>query len=276
MKDDISSPRPKKRFGQNFLVDENVIGKIVRAVSPREDETIIEIGPGRGALTKHLVESGARVIAIEYDRELIPLLQEKFASCENFTLIESDALKVSFQSIAGPDEKARVVANLPYYISTAILQKLIEERTSIKEMTLMLQREVVERATAQTGESERGFLSVLIEAYCEAEKLFDVAPSCFRPAPKVWSTVARFKMREKIFEDVVDESLLLKIVSAGFAQRRKTILNNLRNAPKDLLSRFEKKGGVENVLNAASIGPQRRAETITLQEWARLSRFTAD
>jgi 16S rRNA (adenine1518-N6/adenine1519-N6)-dimethyltransferase len=266
-----SPPRAKKRFGQNFLVDENVIGKIIRAVSPQEGETIVEIGPGRGALTKRLVESKARVIAIEYDRELIPLLREEFAPCKSFTLIESDALKISFQSIVGPGTKARVVANLPYYISTAILQKLIEERASISEMTLMLQREVVERATAQAGMSERGFLSVLIEAYCKAEKLFDVAPSCFRPVPKVWSAVARFSVREKVAEGIDDEDLLLKIVSAGFAQRRKTIFNNLRNAPKDLLNRFEEKGGIENVLNAASIGPQRRAETLTLQEWARLS-----
>lgn len=260
----------KKRFGQNFLVDENVIGKIIRAVSPNENETIIEIGAGRGALTQSLVESKARVIAIEYDRDLIPYLQERFASHENFSLIEADALKVDFQKIIEPAKKTRIVANLPYYISTAILQRMIEQRESINEMILMLQREVVERITAQAGNSERGFLSVLIEAYCQTEKLFDVSPNSFRPVPKVWSTVARFVMRSKIAVEIKDENLFRQIVSAGFAQKRKTIFNNLRNAPKDLFERFEKKG-VEKILNAAGIEPNRRAETLTLNEWARLA-----
>lgn len=267
------TPRAKKRFGQNFLVDENVIAKIIRAVSPKEDETIIEIGAGRGALTQRLIETKARVIAIEYDRDLIPVLQERFSSHKNFTLVEADALQVDFQKLIEPPKKNRIVANLPYYISTAILQRLIEQRESINEMILMLQREVVERITAPAGNSERGFISVLIEAYCEAEKLFDVSPNSFRPVPKVWSTVARFKMREKIAVEAADENLFWQIVSAGFAQKRKTIFNNLRNAPKELLEHFDEKGGIENLLNDADVKPQRRAETLTLQEWIQLGSF---
>jgi len=269
MKSKHLTPRPKKRFGQNFLVDENVIENIIREVSPQEGETIIEIGAGHGALTERLVETKARVIAVEYDRDLILLLKACFESKENFTLIEADALEIDFHGLVESKNRARIVANLPYYISTAIIQKFIEERAHISDMTLMLQKEVVDRITANPGEHERGFLTVLVEAYCETEKLFDVHPRSFRPVPKVWSTVARFEMKEKIgFED---ENLFLKIVSAGFAQKRKTIFNNLRNAPKDLLNRFNEKGGVEKILNAAFIEPQRRAETLSLSEWIKLA-----
>jgi 16S rRNA (adenine1518-N6/adenine1519-N6)-dimethyltransferase len=260
--------RAKKKLGQNFLVDENVIRKIVDAVSPKENETIIEIGAGRGALTGRLLESKSKVIAIEYDRELIPYLKERFGERKSFTLIEADALQIDFQTLIERGKKARIVANLPYYISTAILQRIVEQRKFISDMTLMLQREVVERITATVGGSERGFLTVLIEAFCETEKLFDVSPRSFRPVPKVWSSVVRFKMRDKI--SVKDENLFLKIVSAGFAQRRKTIFNNLRHAPKELVSLIEKKGGVENVLNAAGIDSKRRAESLTLEEWIQI------
>src|SRR3989440_10616048 len=188
----------KKRFGQNFLADERVVERIIQEVRPREDETIIEIGPGRGALTSRLVENAGRLVAIEFDRDLIPLLQEKFGARKNFTLAEADALAVDLCALIEPAGKARVVANLPYYISTAILQRLIEQRACLTEMVLMLQREVVERITAPPASSERGFLSVLVEAYCEAETLFDVAPTAFRPVPKVWSSVVRLRLRRRI------------------------------------------------------------------------------
>lgn len=267
------SPKPfaKKSFGQNFLVDKNYIDKIIRALDPQPDDTVIEIGAGRGALTEKLVESGARVIAIELDRDLIPLLKEKFAENENFSLIEQDALKLDFketinkQRTTDNEQLTKLVANLPYYISTAILQKLIDERESFSEMILMFQREVVERITAEPGNKERGFLTVLVEAYLEAEKLFDVPPSAFRPAPKVWSAVARLVPKES--GEIEDEKLFREIVSAGFAQRRKTILNNLKNAPANLK---EKTGDAENLLNNAAINPQRRAETLTREEWKRI------
>lgn len=267
-----SLPRAKKSLGQNFLADERVIARIVDAFAPQAGETVIEIGPGRGALTAHLIERAGRLIAIEFDRELLPLLEEKFGSYQNFSLVQADALTVDFCALIQPDTRARVVANLPYYISTAILQKLIQERPCLTEMVLMLQREVVERITARPSTSERGFLSVLVEAYCEREALFDVSPGSFRPQPKVWSTVIRLRLRERMTVEVGDERLLWRIVSAGFAQRRKTILNNLRHSPTELRSAIERAGGESKVLAAASIEESRRAETLALEEWAELAR----
>jgi 16S rRNA (adenine1518-N6/adenine1519-N6)-dimethyltransferase len=266
-----SLPRAKKSLGQNFLADQRVIERITSAFAPRGDETVIEIGPGRGALTAHLVEQAGRLVVVEFDRELVPLLEEKFGARQNFSLVHADALAVDFCALISPAKSARVVANLPYYISTAILQKLIEERACLTELVLMLQREVVERLTARPGTGERGYLSVLVEAYCEAEVLFDVAPGSFRPQPKVWSTVVRLRLREVLKTEVGDEKLLWRIVSAGFAQRRKTILNNLRRAPEELRARIERAGGASGVLEASSIEESRRAETLTLEEWARLS-----
>jgi 16S rRNA (adenine1518-N6/adenine1519-N6)-dimethyltransferase len=263
--------RAKKSLGQNFLVDENVVERIVRAVAPRADETIVEIGAGRGALTARLIERTGRLVAVEYDRDLVPVLRERFGGRENFELVEGDALTEDFCALIAPARQGRVVANLPYYISTAILQRLIEQRRCLGEMVLMLQREVVERITAPPGGSERGFLSVLVEAYCEAEKLFDVAPGAFRPVPKVWSTVVRLRVHPAMPVEVKDEALLWQLSSAGFAQRRKTIFNNLRAAPSQLRSRIEQSGGATAALEAAAIEPQRRAETLTLEEWARLA-----
>lgn len=266
-----SLPRAKKSLGQNFLTDERVVERIIDTFAPRESETVIEIGPGRGALTERLIERAGRLVAVEFDRELARLLVERFGAHQNFTLVQNDALAVDFCSIISPEKRTRVVANLPYYISTAILQKLIEERACITEMVLMLQSEVVERLTAPPATSERGYLSVLVQVYCEAEALFDVAPGSFRPQPKVWSTVVRLRLREKLTIETGDEKLLWRIVSTGFAQRRKTILNNLRHAPKELGVSIERVGGAASVLQAASIEDSRRAETLTLEEWGRLS-----
>lgn len=260
----------KKSLGQNFLIDESVVERIVRAVAPHAGETIVEIGPGQGALTARLVEQAGRLIAIEFDRDLVPILRERFGGHENFELVEGDALVEDICALVGPTNQARVVANLPYYISTAILQRLIEQRHCLSEMVLMLQREVVERITAPPGGGERGYLSVLVEAYCEAEKLFDVAPGSFRPAPKVWSTVVRLRLRDSIPARVKDEALLWRLASAGFAQRRKTIFNNLR-AAVELRSYIEQSGGITEVLSSVGIEPQRRAETLSLEEWAHLS-----
>jgi 16S rRNA (adenine1518-N6/adenine1519-N6)-dimethyltransferase len=267
-----SSIRPKKGLGQNFLVDERVVDHIIRAVNPLEDETIVEIGAGRGALTAQLIERAGHLVAVELDRNLVPLLRERFGSHENFTLVEGDALVIDFCAAIAPAASALVVAKLPYNLSTPVLQRLIEQRGCLTEMILMLQREVVERITAPPASSERGFLSVLVEAYCETEALFDVAPGAFRPVPKVWSTVVRVRPRSLAAADVLDEGLLWRLVSAGFAQRRKTIFNNLRAAPADLLSRIEMKGGARSLLEAAQVEPQRRAETLALAEWSRLSR----
>src|SRR6266550_97058 len=259
----------KRRFGQNFLVDRNVVDRIIAAVNPQSDQTIIEIGPGRGALTSLLIEKAKLVVAIEFDRDLVAQLRSKFIASPQLDLIEADALTIDFCAAIQPAEEARVVANLPYNIATAILQRLIEQRHCIADMTLMLQREVVDRITAKAGSSERGYLSVFVEAYCETEKLFDVAPQAFRPAPKVWSTVLNLRLRKNIAADVKDEKLLWQVVSAGFAHPRKTILNNLREAPA-LQELLKKRGGASIVLCEAGIPPLRRAETFTLEEWALL------
>ncbi|HEX5601127.1 MAG TPA: 16S rRNA (adenine(1518)-N(6)/adenine(1519)-N(6))-dimethyltransferase RsmA [Pyrinomonadaceae bacterium] len=271
MKDEGGEPYPSKRLGQHFLRDQRTIHRIIDALNPRTDETIIEIGPGTGALTSVLVEHAGRLVAIEFDNKLTPLLQERFGAFGNFKLVMADALTVDFCKELLPAHSARLVANLPYNISTAILQRLIAQRACIDEMVLMLQREVVERVLAPAGTSDRGFISVLVEAYCEAEKLFDVAPGAFRPPPKVWSSVMRLKFRTGIDAERTDERLLWEVVSAGFAQKRKTILNNLRHASGRLQETLKRNGGASIVLCKAGIDLKRRAETLTVEEWQRIT-----
>jgi 16S rRNA (adenine1518-N6/adenine1519-N6)-dimethyltransferase len=257
----------KKSFGQNFLVDQNYVRKIIAAFDPKVDETVIEIGPGRGALTEVLIASGADIIAIELERGMIAVLRQKFERQINFKLVEADALTFDFSELIKPailTVKPKLVANLPFNISTAILQKLIEQRDCFSEMVLMFQREVVTRITARAGNSERGFLTVLTEAYLECEKLFDVPPKAFLPAPQVWSAVVRLK--PKIDAELENEKLFRQIVSAGFRQKRKTITNNLK-------SEFENVG---QVLDECGIERQRRAETLMLEEWICLTKQKAD
>lgn len=265
-------PYPSKRLGQHFLRDGRTIQRIIEALAPKAGETIVEIGPGTGALTSALVESAARVIAVEFDSKLTPLLSERFAGLPNFRLVMADALTTDFCVEILPAPTARLVANLPYNISTAILQRLIAQRACLKEMVLMLQREVVERVLAPPGTTDRGFISVLVEAYCEAEKLFDVAPGAFRPPPKVWSSVMRLQFRSRINAEVTDEELLWETVSAGFAQKRKTIFNNLRQASGRLQEVLKRNGGASIVLCKAEVDLKRRAETLTLEEWRRIVR----
>ena len=268
----VVTPYPSKRFGQNFLTDQRIIQRIVEALQPGLDETIVEIGPGRGALTAPLLEKAGRLVAIEFDRNLIPLLADTFNQKKNFTLVEDDALVTEICDVIRPVTHARVVANLPYNIGTAILQRLIEQRHCLTELVVMLQKEVGERITAPPGSGDRGYLSVLVQAYCETKKLFDVAPHAFRPAPKVWSSVLGLKFRPRVAAEVRDEKLLWRVVSAGFAQRRKTIFNNLRNAPSPLQELVKGHGGASIVLCQAEVDLQRRAETLTIEEWARISR----
>lgn len=265
-------PFPAKRLGQHFLRDKRAIQRIIDALAPHAAETIIEIGPGAGALTEELVPRAGRVIAVEFDSKLAPLLNERFGEFENFRLVMADALETDFCKEIQPARHARLVANLPYNISTAILQRLIAQRACLSEMVVMLQREVVERILAPAGSSERGFLSVLVEAYCETEKLFDVAPGAFRPPPKVWSSVMRLRFRPRMLAEVTDEELFWKTVSAGFAQKRKTILNNLRHASGRLLEVLKRNGGASIVLCKAKIDLQRRAETLSVEEWGRIVR----
>jgi len=263
---------PAKRLGQHFLRDPRTVKRIIEAFAPRLDEIVLEIGPGTGALTAELVERAARVVAIEFDNKLAALLLERFGARDNFRLVQGDALNIDFCAEIHPATSARLVANLPYNISTAILQRLIAQRTCLTEMVVMLQREVVERILAPAGSSERGFLSVLVEAYCETEKLFDVAPGSFRPPPKVWSSVLRLTFITNAPVELKDEELLWQLVSAGFAQKRKTMLNNLRHSSGRLQEVIRHNGGASIVLCKAGVDVQRRAETLTVEEWGKIVR----
>lgn len=264
----VDQPIPSKRFGQHFLRDKKTIQRIIEALAPTREETIVEIGPGTGALTAQLIERAGRVIAVEFDNKLAPLLNEQFGGFPNFKLVMADALTTDFCKEIEPVPQARLVANLPYNISTAILQRLIEQRACLTEMVVMLQREVVERIMAPPGSSERGFLSVLIEAHCQTEKLFDVGPGAFRPPPKVWSSVIRLRYRTEPLK--IDEGLFWETVSRGFSQKRKTILNNLRQATGRLEDVLKRNGGASIVLCKAGVELKRRAETLTIDDWSRI------
>ncbi len=260
--------RAKKSLGQNFLVGSHYPNRIVAAVAPQPNETIIEIGPGHGALTELLVATEANIVAIELDSDLLPELAAGFAAAANFRLVAADALEVHFCELLQPGTTARVVANLPYYISTPVLQRLIEQRACIREMTLMLQREVVERILAKPGGKEYGYFSAFVQFYCEAQKLFDVPPGAFRPIPKVHSSIVRLRMRATPAAKVSDEAFFIELLKALFAQRRKTIWNNLRAAKGRFNWQDEQ---LRSALGAANIDSQRRAETLSLEETASLA-----
>jgi len=260
----VSPSFAKKSLGQNFLVDQNYIRKIIDAVEPKETDTIIEIGPGRGAITEKLVESGASITAVELDRDLVPQLRGQFRVASNFQVIEADATQIDFRQLATtiPQSALRtpqfkLVANLPYYISTAILQHLSAQRDIFSSLVLMFQKEVVDRITAQPGNSERGFLTVLVESAFDVEKLFEVPPIAFLPVPKVTSAVARLIPKPRIIEN---EQALRDLLSTAFAQKRKTILNNLKTRFPD----------ASEILERSGIDPSRRAESLTFEEWLRL------
>lgn len=260
--------KAKRRLGQNFLVDRRYQQRIVGALHPSSGETIVEIGPGHGALTRWLVEAGANVIAIEADEDLIPGLNETFASAKNFRLLRADALEVDFAQLVAEGERVRVIGNLPYNISTPILQTLIASRHRISEAVVMLQREVVERMIAKPGGKEYGYLSILVQLYCQLEKLFDVPPGAFRPAPKVTSSVCRLRLSLEPTIAVHDERLFLELTQVMFSQRRKTIFNNLRAGQTRLgLSDLD----VEQRLLACDLDLRRRAETMSLTEIAALA-----
>jgi len=262
-----SKPFAKKSFGQNFLVDETLVREIVAAVDLCPGDTILEIGPGRGALTSELLKSGGSIVAIELDRDLITTLENQFGKSHNFRLLSADALKVDYRQLRDSSEaKLKLVANLPYNIATAILQRLIDYRHDFSEMVLMFQREVVERITAGPGSSDRGYLTVLVEQYFSIERLVDVPPTAFRPQPQVWSSVVKLVPSDDSAEIVGRENDFASLVSAGFRQKRKTILNNLKAAP------FINPSGKDIVaaLTEAGIDPLRRAETLTGLEWIAL------
>lgn len=254
-------PFAKKSLGQNFLADAAAVRAIVDALELKSGDTVVEIGPGRGALTVELLDRRAQVTAVEIDRDLVPELVKQFSDREHFKVIEADALTIDFHGIAA--DPVKLVANLPYYISTPILRRLAHQRECFSSLVLMLQKEVVDRMTALPGGSDRGFLTVIVEAAFEAEKLFDVPPGAFRPVPKVTSSVVRLTPKDR---SDFDEDVFEKIVSAGFRQKRKTLLNNLKHAPEL---------GIEypaELLSGAGIDPKARAEDLSLDDWIRIVR----
>ena len=271
--------KARKSLGQNFLTDELVSRRIVDIVSPRSSDIVIEIGPGTGALTRLLAERGGYVVAIEIDARLIEELRRTMGA-SNLSIIEADALTVDWNSllddatdawrnlhqVPSDTPRIRVVANLPYYISTPIIERLIGLRSRLTDMTLMLQKEVVDRIASKPGSRDYGYLSVLVQLYCEAMKLFEVPPSAFKPAPKVQSAILRLNVRERPAVDVSDEKRFITLVSAAFAQRRKTISNNLKAAAAML--KFNRP--IEQALEQSGIAPERRAETLTLEEFGAL------
>jgi 16S rRNA (adenine1518-N6/adenine1519-N6)-dimethyltransferase len=258
-------PKPKRSFGQNFLIDKNYVRKIINAARLTESKTVVEIGPGHGALTEELVKLSGEVIAIELDRELAAILKNQFEAIENFRLLQADALDVDFERLASESgSRLTLVANLPYNISTAILTHLISYRHSFTELILMFQREVADRISAGPATSDRGYLTVTAEAFMIVERLFDVPPTAFKPVPKVWSSVVRLIPRDDTEFDT-DTGLFQSLVSNAFRQKRKTLLNNLKQSAAALHI-----SDAGKLLEAANIDPSRRAETLRIEEWERL------
>jgi 16S rRNA (adenine1518-N6/adenine1519-N6)-dimethyltransferase len=264
----------KKRLGQHFLVDGNACRRIVRAVNLSSDHIVLEIGPGRGALTQVLLETAARVLAVEIDRELVDWLSAEFSTegeSGKPKLIFEDILKTDIRAVLqdeGIEGKIRVFGNLPYNIATAVVQHMIGFRSLIEDMTFMLQREVVDRILSPPGNKQYGYLSVVVQYYCEGQKLFHLPPGVFRPIPKVTSTVVHLKFRNRPAVEVTDEAFFFRLVSALFSERRKTLLNNLKRAATQL--RLE---AIEARLAETGIDPARRAETLSLQEFAYLADY---
>lgn len=250
--------RAKRSLGQNFLHDEGAIERIVGALDLSTAETVVEIGPGRGALTGKLVDRAASVIAVEFDRDMVTVLRERFRDAANLRIVEDDVLGVDLDELVG-GARAKLIGNLPYNISTPILQKIIEVRMSFTTIVLMFQREVVDRITAPPGGKDRGFLSVLVEDAFETERLFDVPPGAFRPVPKVWSAVVRLVPKPSTIDAPAH---FRAIVSASFAHKRKTLLNNLKML-WPTATEYLQSAGIDGTL---------RAETLTLEDWTRLAR----
>jgi 16S rRNA (adenine1518-N6/adenine1519-N6)-dimethyltransferase len=270
--------KANKSLGQNFLTDARVSRRIVDLVSPRQSDLILEIGPGTGALTRLLVERSGQVVAVEIDRRLAEGLRRSIDS-DNLSVIEGDALTLNWGEVissvvaalkargGGSEQvRVRVVANLPYYISTAIIERLIQLRGLVFDMTLMLQNEVVERIASGPGGREYGYLSAHVQYHCFATKLFEVPPSAFKPPPKVQSAIIKLVVRDKPAVDVSDESRFLAVIRASFAQRRKTIQNNLK-AASSMLSFAQP---IETALGVAGVDSRRRAETLSLAEFKAL------
>lgn len=251
--------RARKRFGQNFLHDAGVINNILRAVSPREGQRLVEIGPGQGAITEGLLSSGAQLDVIELDHDLHPLLLARFGASPQFTLHKGDALKFDFRALANDGEKLRIVGNLPYNISTPLMFHLIGQSDCVADMHFMLQKEVVQRLAAGAGMNHYGRLGIMVQYHCQVEHLFNVGSGAFTPAPKVDSAIVRLTPHAQLPHPADDVGMLEQVVREAFNQRRKT----LRNTLKSMLD--------AESIEAEGIDPTLRPEQVDLAGFVRLA-----
>ena len=249
-----------KKLGQNFLIKRGIVDEIVHAAELTPGEPVLEVGPGIGTLTQGLAQSGADITAIELDRRLLEVLDTTLASYENVRIVHGDVLKLDVPTIMN-HKPFKVVANLPYYITTPIIMSLLESKLPIERLVVMVQKEVALRMVAKPGTKDYGALSVAVQYYTEPDIVLDVPPKSFLPAPAVTSSVIRCVLRDKPPVDVIDEKLFFRVVKAGFAQRRKTFSNTMKTTGLS-------KDRIEELLEKANIDGQRRGETFTLQEFA--------
>lgn len=253
--------QPRKRFGQNFLTDPHVIDNIVRAINPQPGDIMVEIGPGLGAITEHLVDQVGQMAVVELDRDLIPHLRISFATRKNFHIYEGDALKFDFRRILDDlgGSRLRVVGNLPYNISTPLMFHLLSYHGLVQDMHFMLQKEVVDRLAAGVGDDAYGRLGIMVQYYCAVAPLFLVPPTAFDPPPKVESAIVRLTPHEQLPVTTTSPEALGRLVTQAFSQRRKTVRNALKNVANDTL------------LVQAGINPEHRPEQISLSQFARLN-----
>lgn len=259
----------KKSLGQNFISDPGIISEIADAALISKEDTVVEIGPGLGALTEELADRAKRVIAVELDDRLIPILRAKFLTMGNVEIVHQDILEYDWsKALSDPGGELRIVGNLPYYITTPILLGILEKRVPARSITVMVQKEVAERITADPGGRDFGVLSVSLQYYCECEKVLDVPREYFSPVPKVDSAVVRLMLRDRSTWPLDDsgESLFFALVKKAFSQRRKTLLNSLEGF------RGLDKTHIEEILTKNDILPSQRAETLGVAEYIALSK----
>ena len=260
----------KKKFGQNFLIDKSVLSGIVEAAGVTDSDLVLEIGPGIGTLTQYLAEAAGKVVAVEIDRGLIPVLEDTLSDYDNVTVINQDILKVDIDRIiseSNDNRPIKVVANLPYYITTPIIMKLFEGGALIESITVMIQKEVADRMAAEPGGKDYGSLSLAVGYYAKAVKVMDVPPSSFIPQPGVGSAVVNLVRYPKPLVEVNDEKYMFEIIRTSFNQRRKTLSNSLSNNPKLGVSRDD----VTDALQKMGVDEKARGEILSLKQFAELS-----
>ena len=258
----------KKRYGQNFLIDPKVLSRIIEGADITKEDTVLEIGPGIGTMTQALCEAAGHVIAVEIDRDMIPLLEENLAEFHNYEIINEDILKVDLKKLI--KERLKIAANLPYYITTPIIMGLLEQDLPLDSVTVMVQKEVAERMQAKPGTRDYGALTLAVQYYTKAEIIANVPSNCFIPRPNVDSAVIRLKLHDKPPVRPADEKKMFGLIRAAFSQRRKTLVNALKNDAA-LSSEGVTKERIEAAISRMELDPNIRGERLSLEEFARLS-----